>query len=237
MRAVSGAMYSGVPNTTPCWVTRPSVASGSRTLATPKSRIFTKSNAFSRSVIVCSPDSSVIWRTSSRRPSRRVSITFSGLRSRWTIPFACAAPSAPAIWFTMVIARSRSRRRSRCRTRVERLALQVLHHEEDRAVVRLAEVGDVDDVGVVDEARRARLAQEALDRLLAAAVAVVEDLHRHLFADVDVLAAVDDAHAAAPDDLVQLVLADGGTGSGVGGDHLVQIRIAPRQALGEYSSG
>ena len=113
MRAVSGAMYSGVPNTTPCWVTRPSLASGSRTLATPKSRIFTKSNPFSRSLIVCSPCSSVNWRISSRRPSRGVSMMFSGLRSRCTIPFACAAPSAPAAWFTIVIARKRSRRRSR----------------------------------------------------------------------------------------------------------------------------
>ena len=187
MRAVSGAMYSGVPNTTPCWVTRPSLASGSRTLATPKSRIFTKSNAFSRSLIVCSPDSSVIWRISSRRPSRGVSMMFSGLRSRCTIPFACAAPSAPAIWLTIVIARSRSRRRSRDSTRVQRLAVQQLHHEEDRAVVRLAEVGDVDDVRVVDQARRARLAQEALDRFVAAAVTLVEDLHGDFLADVDVL--------------------------------------------------
>jgi hypothetical protein len=36
----------------------------------------------------------------------------------------------------------------------------------------------------------------------------VEDLHGNFLADVDVLAAVHDAHAAATDDLVQLVLPD-----------------------------
>jgi hypothetical protein len=113
---------------------------------------------------------------------------------------------------------------------VQRLAVQILHHEEHGAVVRLAEVGDVDDVGVGDEAGGPRLAQEAFDRLLAAAVTLVEDLHGDLFADVHVLAAVDDAHAAASHDLVQLVLADRRAGAGVRRNHLAQYRIAPQQA-------
>ena len=163
-------------------------------------------------------------------------MTFSGLRSRWTIPLRVRGAQRARHLVQDGDRAQQLEAPLSLQDAVERLALQVLHHEEDRAVVRLAEVGDVDDVGVVDEARGARLAQEALDRLLAAAVAVVEDLHRHLFTDVDVLGAVDDAHAAAPHDLAQLVLADGGAGPGVGGDHLIQVRIAPRQAW-EYSSG
>src|SRR5262249_55467723 len=100
------------------------------------------------------------------------------------------------------------------------------------AVVRLPEVGDVDDVRVGDQARGARLAQEALDRLLAAAVAVVQDLNRHLLADVDLLGPINDAHSAASDDLAQLLLADGGAGPGIGGDDFVQDRITPREAGG-----
>ena len=92
--------------------------------------------------------------------------------------------------------------------RVQRLAHQQLHHEEDRPVLGLAEVGHLDDVGVVDQAGRARLAQEALDGLLAAAEALVQDLHGDLAADVHVLAAIHDPHAATPDDLVQAVLAN-----------------------------
>ena len=88
----------------------------------------------------------------------------------------------------IVIARKRSRRRSRDSTASSGSPLEELHHEEDGAVARFAEVGDVDDVRVVDQARRARLAQEALDRFVAAAVALVEDLHGNFLTDVDVLA-------------------------------------------------
>ena len=73
-----------------------------------------------------------------------------------------------------------------------------------------AEVGDVDDVRVVDRRRRARLAQEAMDRLLVARELRVQDLHRDGLLDVDVLAAVDGAHAAAAEDLVEAVVADRG---------------------------
>src|SRR6185369_7940286 len=67
----SGAMYSGVPKTTPDCVGRP-LASGSRTLATPKSRIFTKSNCVSRSLTSWAPLSSFTRRMSSRFPSREL---------------------------------------------------------------------------------------------------------------------------------------------------------------------
>ena len=91
-------------------------------------------------------------------------------------------------------------------------------------------------VAILDEQLLGEVQQrEALDRLLAAAIAVVEDLHRDLFADVDVLASVDDAHPAASDNLVQLVLAHRGTGSGVGRNDSVQIRLAGR--IGAFAGG
>ncbi len=71
---------------------------------------------------------------------------------------------------------------------LERLALEVLHHEVDRALGQDAEVGDVDDVRVVDRGRRARLAEEAMDRLLVARELRMQHLHRDRLLDVDVLA-------------------------------------------------
>ncbi len=72
--ACSGDMYSGVPMIDPARVSRlASEALGP--LAMPKSITFTKSV-----------------------PSvRRSTKTFSGLRSRWTMPRWCAAPSARQI--------------------------------------------------------------------------------------------------------------------------------------------
>ena len=91
---------------------------------------------------------------------------------------------------------------------LERLALEVLHDEVHRALGQDAEVGDVDDVRVVDRRRRARLAQEAVDRLLVARELRVQHFHRDRLLDVDVLAEVDGAHAAAAEDLVEPVVAD-----------------------------
>ena len=232
MRAVSGAMYSGVPNTTPCCVTRPSFASGSRTLATPKSRIFTKSNAFSRSLIVCSPCLVGELANQLAPPLARREHDVLGLEIAVHDPLGVRRAQRAR---HLVDDRDRAQEIEAAiarQHRVQRFAVQVLHHEEDGAVVRLAEVGDVDDVRVIDQARRARLAQEALDRFVAAAVTLVEDLHGNFLTDVDVLAAIDDTHAAAADDLVQLVLADRRAGPGVRRNHLAQCRIAPQQAEG-----
>ena len=63
-------MYCGVPITLPPLVSL--LAAAATTLAMPKSRIFTKSGS----------------------PRRAVSRTFSGFRSRCTMPAWCAAPRA-----------------------------------------------------------------------------------------------------------------------------------------------
>jgi hypothetical protein len=72
----------------------------------------------------------------------------------------------------------------------------VLHHEEERAVVGRTEVGDVDDVLMLDARRRARLATEALHEIGGARIGRMQDLDGHAFADLDVLGLVDPPHAA-----------------------------------------
>ena len=81
----------------------------------------------------------------------------------------------------------------------ERLTLEHLHHQVERAVVGLAEVVDADAVGVADLAADERLALEPLARLGAAAQPRVQHLDRDGLADPDVLAAVDRAHPARAD--------------------------------------
>src|SRR5438270_697742 len=94
-------MYSGVPNTEPCLVSLGPAAEPSAgcTFAMPKSTILTKSG----------------------RPSRSIRNTFSGFRSRWTMPLSCAAPSAQRD--TRRIAIIGRRHRAHAARIVERVAL------------------------------------------------------------------------------------------------------------------
>ena len=74
----SGAMYSGVPTSTPAWVLP---CREPRSLAMPKSTSFTR----------CA------------RPRRETRKTFSGLRSRCTTPCSWAAASASQSWSRIAI--------------------------------------------------------------------------------------------------------------------------------------
>src|SRR5262249_29831489 len=49
---------------------------------------------------------------------------------------------------------------------VEALALEELHHQIRRAILRLSHVVDIDDGSVLDLAASARLQEEAIERLL-----------------------------------------------------------------------
>ena len=80
--------------------------------------------------------------------------------------------------------------------RLQGLALDVLHHEEDQPAV-FAEVGDLDDVRVVDAVDRARLAQEALAVRHVQAQVLAQDLDRAHALDHHVPGKVDDRHPAA----------------------------------------
>ncbi len=82
---------------------------------------------------------------------------------------------------------------------VQRRPIQELHHQVDETVVRLTEVGDVDDVLVVDAVGRPRLPEEAgaVGRLVGEVRG--EEFDRHVATDDLVPGAVDHAHPARAD--------------------------------------
>ena len=133
------------------------------------------------------------------RPCASSRNRFSGLMSRWTMPFACAAASADAACDAMRRMRCSGSWCSRDEALGERLALEELHHDERAAVVGGAEVGDVDDVLVADRRRELRLLLEARDDRLALRVLLEQHLHRDALADQRVRRLVDRAHAALAD--------------------------------------
>ena len=197
-------MYSGVPNTAP-WTVSAISSSWISTFAMPKSRTFTKSYDSSRSVI----------HVLVRRHADEVAST-GLLEQHDVVGLEVAMDHADGV---RGIERERDLVRDVQRAVqldraflldqiLERLALEVLHDEVDRAFGQDAEVGDVDDVRMVDRRRRARLAQEAVDRFLIARELRVQHFHRDGLLDVDVLAEIDGAHAAATEDLVEAVVAD-----------------------------
>jgi hypothetical protein len=88
----------------------------------------------------------------------------------------------------------------------EVLAREQLLHDERRAVVLLADVENVDDVRVADEVGRTGLAHEPLHDGAVLGVLRPEHLDRDGAADVLVHRAIDVAHAAAPEELLEAIL-------------------------------
>src|SRR3569623_123300 len=78
----------------------------------------------------------------------------------------------------------------------QRVAAQQLHDEVEDAVVGLADVVDVDDIGLVEPAREPRLAQEAFHRDAVARELGMNDLDRDLAVDRNLVRAIDGDHAA-----------------------------------------
>src|SRR3990170_1023871 len=142
---------------------------GSRSLARPKSRI-----------LAC--------------PSG-VTITFSGLMSRWTMP---------ASW---AFCRPEDIQLAGPDERLHRAALDELHHHEE-AVLGLVHLVDLGDRGVVDLARRLGLVEEALLAVGIPRQLGGQDLERHRPSEPGVARAVDDAHAAPAELLLDLVVLD-----------------------------
>ena len=165
----SGAMYPGVPKRCSLKV----IVGASTIFAIPKSVSLAKSV-----------------------PSRGTSSTFSGLRSRWMTPSSCARPSAEAICSATRIARTSSKG-PRPERRLERLALDVFHHEKHQAAV-FAEVGDLDDVRVVDPVDGARLAKKPLPVRHVHPQILAQDLDRAEPLDHHVPREVDHGHPSAP---------------------------------------
>ena len=146
-------------------------------LETPKSRIFTKSTRVG----------SWAW------PWARK--TLAGLRSRWTMSAAWAAPSPSRSWRTTRAA-SAGWRRPSARTLLERLALEQLHHQEAGAALELAHVEDLDDVGRSNPPGGLRFALEAAQGIVPLGHVGVQHLDGHAPADEHVLGLVNGAHGS-----------------------------------------
>ena len=88
------------------------------------------------------------------------------------------------------------------------LALDELHRDEE-ALGPLVHVVDLGDCGMGDRGRRARLLQEAALAVLVARPLGRQHLEGHQPAEAGVAGLVDDAHAALPEQLLDLVVLDG----------------------------
>ena len=77
--------------------------------------------------------------------------------------------------------------------------LPQLHHEVDDAVLGVAEIRDVDDVGMADLVDRLGFLEEARNQPRIGAEIRAQHLHRHPLANHGVLGQVDRPHAAFAD--------------------------------------
>ena len=139
---------------------------------------------------------------------------FAGFRSRWTIPFSCAASSASAICRAIVSASAkRQARRSLCAWRScasrvgERLALDELEDQEPDAV-GLLEAVDRADVRMIQRGEHARLALEAREPVGVARERARQDLDRDVAPELRVARAVHLAHAAGAEQRLQVIAAE-----------------------------
>ena len=123
---------------------------------------------------------------------------FAGLMSRCVIPKRCARSRPSATCATRSAMRGDRQPRRLAQDLLQRLALEQLHRDVGDAVL-LADVVDGDDVGMVEAAGRARLAQEALAHLAHDLRGQVRQqrLDRDVALDERIDGAVHRAHGAA----------------------------------------
>ena len=125
-------------------------------------------------------------------------ITLAGFRSRCSTPRSCAAASPAQSCARDLERLVRREPADALQERGEVLAVHVLHREEVLAV-DLADVVDAADVGVRDLARDAHLGVEALEAVLLRSESPRQELQRDRLAELQVVGAIDLAHAAAPE--------------------------------------
>ena len=154
------------------------------------------------------------WRA---RPKSRIftrpslaSMMFSGLRSRWTTPAACAAarPSATCAAISISL---RTGTRLAVKQRAERFAFE--EFADDVLLADLdAEIVDGDDVGVIERGDGAGFALEAAAEIGGCAV-FAQNFDGDIAVEAGVAGAVDLAHAADPERGLDLVGAESGVRS------------------------
>ena len=137
--------------------------------------------------------------------SRRM---LAGFTSRWMTPCLCAKSRPRQTSITMVRSFSGSGRRSAgIMASARSMPVEQLHGDEDRPV-RLAQLEDGDDVGVLQPRGGPRLALEAHAGVLVGQELGADGLERHQAVEDGVARLVDGAHGAAAEDALYLVLPD-----------------------------
>ena len=133
-----------------------------------------------------------------------VTSTLAGRRSRWMTPWRVRVIDGVADLAGEIERAAEIERAVQRDDVLERLALHVLHHDEEDVVLLLRR-GDRDDIGMADAGEQPRLAQQ----LAEVESLTVRDLDRDLLVDPGVLREVDGAEAAAAERRDDLVLAEG----------------------------
>ena len=174
--ACSGAMYAAVPRITPR-----SVRAGDRTVGELASAVALASSGASA---LARPKSSTFTAPSG------VIFTLAGFRSRWTMPFSCAASSASAICRAIARASAqadalRAQAGARRDELSQRRARDQLHDE-----VVGPDVVERADVRMVEGGNRPRLALESVAEFSR------RDFDRDVAAETGVASLVDLAHSA-----------------------------------------
>ena len=167
---------------------------------------------------------------SSAKPSR-VTITFSGFRSRWTIPASWARARASASWAARATVR-RSGSGARIEELAQRPAVDELHDDEGRLGI-LADLVDRDDRGVVQGRGRPRLRLEAGEPLGVERELAREGLDRDVAPEARVPGPVDLPHPAGAQAVHDLVLPEPCSGRDV---HQAPVDREPTPRL-RWSSG
>ncbi len=185
----SGDMYGIVPSTVPSLVCA----------------IVSSVPAPDRSAIFARPKSRILMRP------LRVTITLAGFRSRWTMPFSCAAASPSASSSAIVMQRV-DRQAFRRNLLVERRAVHELHRQVVQSAGLLDGVNR-DDVRVVEGGDGARFTTEALGAHRVVRHRLGKDLQRDVAAKRVVRRAVHLAHPAGAQRTDDLVVPDASSGS------------------------
>jgi hypothetical protein len=89
----------------------------------------------------------------------------------------------------------------------QRDAVEILHHDERRAIFGRAEIVDIDDARMADDRGGLRFTTKTREHLVVLHERWIEQLDRNATPDLDVQRAVDCAHAADPERFLHRVLA------------------------------
>ena len=142
--------------------------------------------------------------TSFARPKSRsfgrpdgVTMTLCGFRSRWTMPRRCARARASATCAPSASA-SRTGRGPRRSTAGQRLAFDILHHDEGAAVVGLAHLVHGADIRMIQRGRGLGFAQQVPAGVVVIAAVGRQELDRDVALERQVAGQVHVAHTAAP---------------------------------------